>query len=574
MTDRPVHYELFIRRTVKTSWTLDMASESRETILATAEERFKAGCAAVKVTKETFDPETGEFRSNKVMEKGIAVEIKKPLVIRETDAVCTSPNDLYTASAREKIGRLLEDWLRRFDATPFELLHSPVLAEKLDASGNDLLHVAQKLSVPESQDTGVPLHELMRRWQGLFDRACARVIQDGRKNLFPKLTADNFVATVDSLRERQDRAYILGGALATLLSTAKGPAAKLGHLLSLGEALAGVMRDRAAQDMAWAMHVIEMPVVEIFSGRGSLSDLTGAELDLGNSLSVLTQLAAGEEVEMIARNDARVRRIMPPLSGTLAGYNRLIHGGHLPQLALAISRRCLAELKGTRRLCPRDAVGEIETLRALALCMTAAGRDEGQREDIKAAFMERSRRLTSADFVTALMEGAKSAMDEVERLIWLCENMVGTASKRQAAAWLATFVGQHKFEMYMRESFDAPSHRLQSLAKLQGRIRAAQLVDKDGDDICAKLGHIGALIAADVKLMAQIQRSPASPVQKLAMLTGFAAGQTAPLGPLAEEAKGMAMKLLRDPQVRQALMGQPQVLAALRPMMQAAGLAA
>lgn len=569
MTDRPVHYEVFSRRNVKASWGLEMATESREQALAAAEELLASGRAAVRVSKETFDSETGEFRSHRLMEKGVVAPEKKPHIIRETDAVCASPSDLYTQPAREKIARLLEDWLRRMDATPFELLHSPHLAEKLDASGNDLLHVAQKLSVPESQDTGVPLHELIRRWQALFDRACARVIQDGRKNLFPDLMPDGFVATVDRLRDHPERAYVLGGALARRLKEAKGPAAKLAALLDLAERLSGVVADRA-----WAMQVIEMPVVEIFSGRGSLADLTGAELDLGRSLALLTQLAAAREVALIAQHDARVARLMPPLDGALAGYSRLIQDGHMPQLAYIVSRRCVTELKGPRRLCPGDAMAEIETLRALALCMTAAGKDEGQRDDIKDAFTERSKKLATADFVTALMEDADDASEEVERLIWLCENMAGAANKRQAARWLLTFVGQTKFERFFRESHQPPVQRLQHLTKLQTRVRAAQLVDKDGDDTCAKLGQIGALIAQDSKLIAHVLRSPATPVQKLMLLMGFAAGQTAPQGPFADEARETAMKLLREPSVRQALMGQPQILASLRPMMQAAGLAA
>jgi hypothetical protein len=577
MTDRPVHYEVFSRRNVKASWGLEMATESREQALANAEELLASGRAAVRVSKETFDPETGEFRSHRLMEKGVVAPEKKPHVIRETDAVCASPSDLYTAPAREKIARLLEDWLRRMDATPFELLHSPHLAEKLDASGNDLLHVAQKLSVPESQDTGVPLHELIRRWQALFERACQRVIQDGRKNLFPDLTSDSLTAIVDRLSGQPDRAYLLGGALARRLKEAKGPAAKLSALLELAQILAQILAQgeaEAANRRAWAMQTLEMPIVEIFSGRGGLADLTGAELDLGRSLALLTQLAAGREVELIAQRDARVARLMPPLEGPLAGYNRLIQNGWLPHLAYTISRRCIAELKGPRRLCPGDALAEIETLRALALCMTAAGKDDGQRDDIKDAFVERSKKLTTADFVTALMEDAADAGDEVERLVWLCENMAGAANKRQAARWLLTFVGQMKFERFMRDAQQPPLHRLQTLAKLGQRVRAAQLVDKDGDDICQRLGQIGALIAQDGRLIAHVLRSSASPVQKLVMLMGFASGQSAPLGPLSDEARHEAIKLLREPALRQALTGQPQIMASLRPMMQAAGLAA
>src|SRR6185312_2449071 len=108
---------------------------------------------------------------------------------------CTSPQDLYTAQAREKIARLLEDWLRRQRVTVFELLHRPDLAQKLDDSGNELQHALQKISVAEAQESGQDLHELMRRWQGLAERSVNRVINDGKKKLFPEVEGD-FAAVI------------------------------------------------------------------------------------------------------------------------------------------------------------------------------------------------------------------------------------------------------------------------------------------------------------------------------------------------------------------------------------------
>ena len=131
------------------------------------------------------------------------------------------------------------------------------------------------------------------------------------------------------------------------------------------------------------------------------------ETDLGGAMTVMTRMAAGREVELIARSDARVARLMPPLTGVLGGYHDLIRDGHLPHLSYHISKRLVQELKSPRRLKPSDPEGEIETLRVLALCMTAAGKDETQRDDIKEAFVERSKKLVSADFVTACWKPPK-----------------------------------------------------------------------------------------------------------------------------------------------------------------------
>jgi hypothetical protein len=279
-------------------------------------------------------------------------------------------------------------------------------------------------------------------------------------------------------------------------------------------------------------------------------------------------------VAVIARSDARVARLMPPLAGLLGGYHDLIHNGHLSQLSFHISKRLVEELKSPRRLKPNDPEDEIETLRVLALCMTAAGRDEAQRDDIKDAFVERSKRLVSAEFVTSLLETAETPVEEADRLIWLCENMVGAANKRQAARWLTQIVGAAKFERHMRESSQSTAQRLLALAQMQGRIGAAALVEQDCEEVSRKLGEIGNLIATDVKLLAHILRGGASAMQKFSMLLSFAAGQSAPFGPLSDQAKAEAMKMLRDPAMRSGLSSQPAVLATLKPMMQAAGLAA
>ncbi len=573
MSHHPVHYEVFSRRTAQGGWTLEMANESRELAVQAAEELLAGGRIAVRVCKETMDVETGEFRSLTVLEKGAITPAKKVKLAPETDTVCTSPQDLYSVHAREKIGRLLEDWLNKRGITPFELLHRPDLAENLEASGTELLHVTQKLSVPESHETGQDLHDLIRRWRGLFDRSCTRVIQDGRKGLFPTLTPQNVMATIDKISGQGERNYIFGGGLAAALKACVRPAAKLEILLSYAQTMA---KDIAGRE--WAMQTLEIPLVEIFASRATLNDVLDQELDLGDAMKIMTRMAASREVEMLAKHDPQTMRLIPPLTGILDGLHGLMQAGHLPQLGFHISKRLMQELKGPRRLKPGNAEGELETLRVLALCMTAAGRDETQRDDIKDAFAERSKKLISADFVDSLLQKARDPIEEAEKLIWLCENMVGASNKRQAARWLSQIVCASKFERALRENLGTTAslaaQRLQVLAKLQTRIQGAALVEQDDRAICEKLGHIGNLIAGDVKLLPHILKGAATPLQKLSMLLSFAAGQAAPFGPLSEQAKGEVIRLLRDPQLRAGLNDRPEILTTLRPMMRAAGLAA
>ncbi len=567
MSGRPVHYEVFSRRTPGAAWTLQMASEDRAVAIAAAEEMLTSRHAcAIRVTKEILDPETGDYSSATILNKGMVEDKKVVRRAPETDAACTSPQDLYSFPAREKIARLLEDWLRRQKVTAFELLHRPDLARKLDDSGNELQHALQKLSVAEAQDTGHDLHELMRRWQALIDRAITRLTQDGGKKLFPDIGND-FKAAVDQAASHTEKTYALGGAIAKALASDTTAAAKLQRLLDMAQQ---VVSDPGR---AWALAVIEAPAVELFAQKTTMSELLGDSADLGAVLSAMTVMAAGPQVELVAQRDAGVAKLLPPATGMLAGYGTLIATKAFPTLATQLSRRLMQDLKGPRRLRPDDPESEIATLRALALCLTVGGED-AQREDVHEAFTERSRMLVSADFVEALARKALDSCDEIEKLIWLGENVVGGANKRQAARWLVASLGALKFERALRDPIKPAPHRLAWLADMQRRVAAVQFPEKDCEEINAKLGTVGGQVANDVHLVANIVKSPMPVMQKLQVLLNLASGRAAPTGPAADGARSEVMRLLRNPDLRNGLAANPQALAVLRPMMKAAGLAA
>ncbi|MGZ3304867.1 MAG: hypothetical protein ACXU8U_03315 [Asticcacaulis sp.] len=562
----PVHYEVFSRRTPASSWVLQLASEDRALATATAEELLAtAQAAAVRVNKEMLNLETGEYSSATVLTKGTIEDKKKVRRAPESEAACTSPQDLYTLHAREKIARLLEDWLRRNKAVPFELLHNPDLARRLDDSGNELQHAVQKISVAEAQDSGVDLHELMRRWQGLTERAVKRILADGQKKLFPAIDGD-FPAVAARCAELPEKHYVLGGSIAIALAGEASAGQKLNRLLHFAQSLGG-------DTSHWAFPVIEAPVAELFALKTTMTQLLGDEADLGSSLAVMTVMAAGPQVEAMIERDPKIAELLPPLTGAVAGFARLIEAGAFPVLANQLSRRLVQDLKGPRRLRPNDPESEIEILRALALCLTTLGQDS-QREDIHEAFVERSRMLVSADFVDSLSRMTATAFEEAEKLTWLGENVAGGANKRQAARWLIASLGSLKFERALRDPARPPTARLSWLAQMQKRMAATGFPEKDCEEINARLGHIGGLVASDVHLIAQIAKSPMPAVKKLQFLLSFATGHAAPIGPAATEAKMEVMKQLRNPEVRQGLMSDPQTLMTLKPMLQAAGLAA
>ena len=198
-----------------------MASESRNQVVETAEHMMDEGrVAAVRVSKESLDPETREFQSISILSKGKVEGGRKRKAVESREPLCVTPEDLYTVHARDRIARLLDGWLARNHATAFELLHRADLAEKLDAAGNELQHAIQKISVPEAQARGASVHELIRSFQRLTDRAIVRITGDAKRGRFPDLSRDSLAAAARRLAGSPEAAYVLGGAVAAYLAEA------------------------------------------------------------------------------------------------------------------------------------------------------------------------------------------------------------------------------------------------------------------------------------------------------------------------------------------------------------------
>jgi hypothetical protein len=568
----PVHYEVYIRKTAPSSWSLQIATEDRAHAVDTAEDLLRDGrAAAVRVTKETLDPDTMEFNSVTVLTRGVPEMRQSKVMLEDTSGPrCSTPYDLYAPMAREQIGRVLEDWLRRQGVTAFELLHRPDLAERLDASGVELQHAIQKVAVPESQADGKPVHDLVRHYQKLSDAAIERLVTAGRKNRFPSLEHHSLADLAHRLEGQAERAFIMGGIVAEALVGLKDGRARLDRLMDLAE--------RAPMDghpRAMVLVPIEQILCEMMGSRGGLADILGPSLDQGAALAAVVRMVAPREVGMLVRQDPRMALQVPAVEGPAARLGARIEIAEFPLLSAALARMVLRELMSPRRLRPADAAGEIDILRALATSLTATAGRLLTLEEVQSAFNERSKALVTADFVASYVKGCSTVLCEAEALTRLCENVTGVANKRSAARWLSACVGSLRFETEMRQSGgQTAAQKLGVLAGLQRAVRACGLSDRDEADISAAIGAVGGAVEGEARIVIMLARSPAPAPQKLSVLLRLAAGETAPLGPAADRAKAEAIKLFRAPESRAALAASPETLAPLKTLMKAAGLAA
>ncbi|MBX9576130.1 MAG: hypothetical protein K2X07_10875 [Caulobacteraceae bacterium] len=566
-----VHYEVFIRKTAPAPWTLLMATEDRKIAVETAEDTLRDDrAAAVRVTKETLDPETLEFTSLTLLTKG-APEVQRKRLVPEAEAGprCAAPQDLYAPQARETVAQVLEDWLQRQGVTAFELLHRPDLAERLEAAGVELQHAVQKVAVPESQAVGQPVHDLMRHYQKLADQTIERLVSAGRRNLFPSLDDRSLADVAHRLAGTPDRGFVMGGVVASALKGIKGARARLDRLMTLAEAA-----PMEGSPRALVMVPIEQILCEMMAARTGLAEILGPSLDQGASLAAVVRMVAPREIGLLVAQDPKLELLIPTVDGPAERLGRRLQAGEFPILSASLARMVLRELMSPRRLRPRDAPGEIDILRALAMTLTATAGRLLTLEEIQNAFTERSRSIVTADFVAAYVKHCDTVLCEAEQLARLCENVTGVANKRSAARWLSACVGSLRFESEMRRHSGGHSHALASLAALQRSVRACALSESDEEQILTAVGTVGGAVEAEAKIVAQLVRSPAPVPARLRVLLKLAAGETGPTGPCADRAKAEVMRLLRAPEVRGALSSAPEEVGALRGLMRQAGLAA
>lgn len=567
----PIHYELYIRKTAPAPWSLMLATEERKHAIDTAEEILRDKHAvAVRVTKETLDPDTMEFNSLTVLTKGAPEAAKKRLVSSDDDRPnCMGPQDFYAPHARELIGRALEDWLMRNGATAFELLHRPDLVEKLEASGVEMQHAIQKVAIPESQATGQASHELIRHYQKLAEQAMERVLVAGRKDAFTDLANRSLAEVAAKLAGAPDRAFVMGGIVSRALIGVRGARARLERLMDLADCAPAEGAPRAM-----VMVAIEQILCELLAARTSLAEILGPALDQGGSLAAVVRMVAPREIEVLIHHDARLALLMPAVEGPAGRLGARLEAGDYPVLAASLARMVLRELMGPRRLRPSDAPGEIDILRTLALSLTATAGRLLTLDEVQSAFTERSKSLVTADFVQAYVVPCETVLCEAEQLTRLCENVTGAANKRSAARWLSACVTSLRFESEMRAAGATAARKLQILAQLNRSVKAAALSENDTEQILGGIGHVGGLIEAEARLTATLARAPAPVPQKLSALLRLAAGETAPVGPASERAKAEAIKLFKAPEARAALSAAPETIAPLKGLMKAAGLAA
>jgi hypothetical protein len=528
---REIHYEVFRRVGARGGWTLHEVASSREGAIAMAQELMASEKATgVKVVKETYNDETGDFLTLKIFEEGHNQMKMAPAQEDAPHALpCFKPDDLYSYHARATMSRLLTDFLARNKITITELIHRADMLEKLEATGTLYQHAIQKIAVAQAANTTTPVQQIVKSLNELTTQAFHRVYRDQRRGLFPDPHPHQFAELAVQLAQQGDGAYVFNGALARHLKDAQGWDDKVLRLLA-------IMESAPAEETArkLVLSSVDAILAEVLNGSAALHELMGHAENLGQALNNVVTLFLGKTPDE-----------------TMAGQGLAALAGHfaadtLPEARTAIANRIIAEFKSNKRLCPDFMVDELKTLRSIANRIVMGVGKYLSHEDLIAAFTLRSKRLVAQEALGQYIAEAQPD-EKIERILFVEDNIIGTENKRQLATYVMPILNSAAFENFFHNPKVPLLQRLQRLAQLQARIRRSGFIDVTREEIAAKMDQIAVQMEARGKLFESIEARNTSNVEKAQTLLKLATGGILTDGGLAARARELILAHLSRP---------------------------
>jgi hypothetical protein len=497
-----VHFEIFTRRGSKGGWKLADARRGRDDAIAFAKELMGEDATGVKVVKETYNDETGDYLSLKIYEDGHN-KMKLPPAQEDTPHAlpCFKPDDLYSYHARKTIAKLIPDFLAHHRITVIELAHRTDMLEKLEASGTLLQHAIQKTAVAQAASSTVPVQQIIKSLLELTGKAFQRVYRDSRKDRFPKAKPGQFGALAEKLAAESDGRYLFNAALAAYLRDAAGWDEKVYRLIAL--------MDEAGKDSHGAqllLSSVDALIAEILSGSAALVELIGAKENFGAAIESLVRLFLGQEPDAAEAGQG------------LISLTQRFAADELPDSRGAIASRIIKEFRSNKRLCPKSLREEFMTLRRIANSLVTGVGKYLSHEDLVSAFVLRSKRLITHETLGEILKGMLTPDEKLERLLFVEENIIGAENKRLLVSFVIPIVQNPAFEEFFKLGKTPLMTRLQRLAELNLKMRGTGFQEPKRSELADTLDRIACAVAAGGKLFEAIEQKAGSPVEKANML--------------------------------------------------------
>ncbi len=497
-----IHFEVFTRRGSKGGWNLVEVRNDRDDAIDFAKQLLNEDATGVKVVKETYNDETGDYLSLKIFEDGHNKMKLAPAQDEVPHSLpCFQPDDLYSYHSRKTIARLIPEFLARNKVTVTELGHRADLLEKLEATGTLLQHAIQKIAVAQAATSTVSVQQIMKNLYELTNKSFHRVYRDVKKDRFPEVQPGGFGALADTLAAQSDGRYIFNGAVARHLQNTKGWDEKVFRLINLMEEAR-----EGGPGAGLLLSAVDSIIAEILSGSAALHELIGSKENLAVAVMSLVMLFLGQEPE---ESEGREGLLL---------LTRRFAADELPDSRCAIAARITAEFRSVKRLCPESLVQEFKALRRIAnLVVTGVGKYLSH-EDLVAAFTLRSKRLITHELLGEHLAGAATPDEKLERLLFVEENIIGAKNKRQLATFVVPILTAASFQDHFLSTKTPVLARLQRLAVLNARLRRSGFQETERKEMADTLDRIACDVEVRGKLFESINAKDVSHVEKATTL--------------------------------------------------------
>jgi hypothetical protein len=542
---RQIHFEIFSRRGSKGGWNLVEVRETRADAIKFAQELMNDGATGVKVVKETYNDDTGDYLSLKIFEDGHnKVKVAPAQDEFPPSPPCFKVDDLYSYHARKTIALLIPDFLRHFKVTVTELGHRADLLEKLEASDNILQFAVQRVAVAQAANSDQQLQQIIKKLNELADQAFKRVYRDARKGRFPVTERAHFGQLAEKLAAATDGRYVLNGVIAQYLADASGWDQKVFRLMALIEEARG--DGRGAKLLLAA---IDSLMSEILAGPAAMRELIGQKENHGAEVMSLVKLFLGRDPDESEGRDG------------LISLTHRFAADALPDSRGAIADRIIAEFRSFKRLCPDSLADEFKVLRQIAnLVVTGVGKYLSH-EDLIAAFVLRSKRLITNENLGNYLSGATAPDEKLERLLFVEENIIGAENKRQLATFVLPVATSASLEEQFTSAKTPVTVRLQRLAALNARVRRSGFQENQRKEIADVLDRIACGVEAKGRLFESIEKNPVGHVEKANMLLALFSSNSFTEPALSARARELMMVYLSKPGFLSGYVAQPGAVA-------------
>lgn len=522
------HFEVFSRRGSGAPWAFFGAYPARDEAVSAARDVLTSGHArAVRVYRETFNEDTGEFLSQKVFEEGSAGEKESKEGVH---LPCAKPDDLYTANGKRTIARLLRDALAGWRITATELLHHPGHVQRLELAGTVLQQAIQKWAVKHAGNTGQPVQQIIIKLDELVTEATRRVVVDGQNHKFPSIEKEGFAPLLARLVNAPMPEYLVNGALARQIAHARNWSEKLESLLAL---ISELPEDDTSH--ALGIKAIDGIAAEMLSGSAALVELLGEQPDLGSALIHLTNLFLGRAAELQG------------LSTSLEKLARAFASGQLPSARMAVGERIMREIRVGRRFKSKTLDDEILVMRKLATALVTVQGVLFSPEEFEDAFASRSSHLVLPEVVERYLAGLERPAERIEKLLGLACNVVGNTNKRELVFFINGILGSPRTEAFYVDGREPIQARLAELRVLQTRIRNSAFHESHRTRMAKAVDGIAVAAERKAGFLNGLAKSSPGPAPLAEQLLLLLAGQGVTEGALTDNVRARLRGTMGNP---------------------------